>query len=62
MGRKYGTSLDKHICMSSCFKNSCNVEKRRDKTHKLGLFFNIRHALRTRGSSAGTWETTCLLL
>lgn len=27
MGRKYGASLDKHMCMSSCLKNSHNIEK-----------------------------------
>jgi len=31
MGRKYGTSLDKHVYMSSCLKNSHNVEKRKER-------------------------------
>jgi hypothetical protein len=31
MGRKNGTSLDKHVCMSSCLKNSHNVEKQRER-------------------------------
>jgi hypothetical protein len=30
MGRKKGTSIDKHVCMSSCLKNSHGVEKRNE--------------------------------
>jgi hypothetical protein len=56
MGRKWGTGLHRHVCMSSCLKISPDVDKSGDKTRTLDLFLTTRYALRTGGKIC--WDTT----